>query len=145
MEIDDLYGLPLDEFTAARNALAKELAKAKDPRAAEVKGLAKPSVAAWAVNQLARRRRKDVDALLDAGARLREAQAGALGGGDPAELREALRAERDAVARLTAAAEEVLEDAGHSASVQTQNRISDTLRAAAVDDAGRELLAAGRL
>ena len=145
MEVEDLYGLPLDEFTAARNALAKELAKAKDPRAAEVKALTKPSVAAWAVNQLARRRRTDVDALLDAGARLREAQASALGGGDAAELREALRAERDAVARLTAAAEEVLEEAGHAASVQTQNRISDTLRAAAVDDESRGLLAAGTL
>ena len=145
MDVEDLYALPLDEFTAARNALAKELAKAKDPRAAEVKSLAKPSVAAWAINQLARRRRSDVEALLDAGERLRQAQAGALGGGDPAELREALRAEREAVARLSTAAEEVLEEAGHSASVQTQNRISDTLRAAAVDDEGRELLAAGRL
>src|ERR687891_633946 len=55
--IADLYGLPLDEFTPARNELAKRLRGEGDRETAErVKELAKPSVAAWTVNQIARRR-----------------------------------------------------------------------------------------
>ena len=44
--IDELYQLPLEEFTPARNALAKELGDG------DIKKLEKPNVAAWAVNQL---------------------------------------------------------------------------------------------
>ena len=52
---DLLYGLPLDEFTPARNAAAKELRdQGLKAEADAVKALAKPSVAAWAVNQLTR-------------------------------------------------------------------------------------------
>ena len=55
-EIDELFDLPLDEFTAARNDLAKRLKRDGDEDAAEqVRSLPKPSIAAWAVNQLARR------------------------------------------------------------------------------------------
>src|SRR5919198_2240368 len=43
-DVDRLYELPLGEFTAARNALAKELS---DPEGRKLK---KPSVAAWAGN-----------------------------------------------------------------------------------------------
>jgi hypothetical protein len=142
---DDLFGLPLDEFTAARNALAKALKAAGDPTADEVKALAKPSLPAWAINQLARRSPQAIDTLLDAGERLRKAQSEALGGGDPAQLRAALGAEREAVAQLTSEAELILRDGGHTVSAATQSRIADTLRAAAVDDDARELLAAGRL
>ena len=45
-EIDKLYRLPLDEFTSARNALAKTAGT----DGASVKGLQKPPIAAWAVN-----------------------------------------------------------------------------------------------
>ena len=47
-EIDRLYQLAPDEFTAARNALAKSAG----PDAAAVKRLTKPPIAAWAVNQV---------------------------------------------------------------------------------------------
>jgi hypothetical protein len=54
-EPDDLYALPLEEFTAARNELARSLKAAGDAdEAARVKKLKKPPVSAWAVNQLAR-------------------------------------------------------------------------------------------
>jgi len=47
--LDELYALPLDEFTAARNELAKALrAEGKREEADAVKALAKPSVTAWA-------------------------------------------------------------------------------------------------
>ena len=53
MDVDELYGLPFDEFVPARNALTRELRKAgKRDEAAEVSALRKPSVAAWAVDQL---------------------------------------------------------------------------------------------
>ena len=47
-EIARLYQLPLADFTAARNALVKQAGA----RAPEVRGLHKPPVPAWAVNQL---------------------------------------------------------------------------------------------
>ena len=50
-EADDLYGLPLGEFTATRDALAARLKAAGDKEAAaEVKRARKPSVPAWAAN-----------------------------------------------------------------------------------------------
>ena len=52
-EIAGLYQLPLADFTAARNALAKQAGA----RASEVKALQKPPVAAWAINQLYWQRR----------------------------------------------------------------------------------------
>ena len=71
-EIDALYGLALDEFTSARNDLARDLRKQGDrERADAVAKLPKPSRAAWAVNQLARRHPGEVDDLLRAGEELR--------------------------------------------------------------------------
>lgn len=69
-EIDRLYQLPLDQFTPARNALAKDLAGAP---AQQVKALAKPALAAWTVNQLYWTDRKTFDGLIEAAARLRSA------------------------------------------------------------------------
>src|SRR5439155_5144479 len=77
--------------------------------AERVRALQKPSQTAWAVNQLARRRHDEVAALLEAGERLRRAQAEALGApGGAGAVREATAAERQAVARLTQAAKELL-------------------------------------
>ena len=80
--------------------------------AAEVKALAKPSLSAWTVNQLARREPMQVRALMTAGERLREAQSELLGGGDPVELQAALRRQRDVIEALIESAERVLESAG---------------------------------
>jgi hypothetical protein len=95
-EIDELFALPLDEFTAARNALAKRLKQDGDAEAAEaVRTLSKPSVAAWAVNQLARRDPETVRSLLNVAARLRSAQERSLKGERAAdELRAAQAEER---------------------------------------------------
>src|SRR5438034_9907423 len=80
-ELDRLYGLPLDEFTAARNELATRLRKAGQADAAErVRELRKPSVAVWTVNQLARRYPDEIEELVEGGKRLRDAQAKALRG-----------------------------------------------------------------
>lgn len=145
-ELDNLYGCPLEEFTAARNELASRLTKAGQADAANtVKGLKKPSVAVWAVNQLARMHEKEVAALIDAGARLRSAQESALRGGAADEVRAATRAERDALRTLTRRAEAVLSESGRGKSQQTLERINKTLRAAAVDPEASSLLQLGRL
>lgn len=145
-ELDRLYGLPLDEFTPARNELAARLKKAgQDDASSTVKALKKPSVPVWAANQLARRNAADVTALIEAGGELRAAQEAALRGGSADDVRTATRAERDALRALTRHAERVLRDAGRLSSQQTLERISSTLRAAAVDRDAAELLRAGRL
>ncbi len=52
-DVDALYQLSLPEFTAARNALASRLKKSGRSEEAEaVKGLQKPPISAWTVNQL---------------------------------------------------------------------------------------------
>ena len=146
-EIDRLFGLPLADFTAARNELAKRLKKDGDAAASEaVRRLPKPTVAAWAANQLARREPDAVRALLNVGARLRAAQERALQG-EPArdELRAAQAEERDTVRALTHRAEPALREARHAASGGTLERISSLLRAAAKAEPGRTALREGRL
>src|SRR4051794_41911269 len=64
-DIDRLYGLPLAEFTAARNALAKELGGEEGKG---VKALRKPSAAAWALNQAVREAPDKLAEVLTAGA-----------------------------------------------------------------------------
>src|ERR1044072_1822353 len=74
-EIDDLFKLPLAEFTGARNALAAQLKKEGRANDAErVKLLVKPSVSAWTVNQLYWDHREAFDELMASGKRFRPAQ-----------------------------------------------------------------------
>lgn len=145
-EIARLYGEPLAAFTAARDELARTLRKAGDKAAADkIKALRKPTVSAWAVNQIARKERMKIRSLLVAGETLRNAHTDVLGGGEPAKLREATDAERKVVGHLVSSAADVLAQAGHPASENMLERIATTLRAAAVDDEGRALLEEGRL
>jgi hypothetical protein len=76
-QIDELYKLPLDEFTKARNALAKTLS-GKDKK--DVASLVKPSVAMWVVNQLYWHDAPTYNALVDASDKLRAAHRAALSG-----------------------------------------------------------------
>jgi hypothetical protein len=146
-DVDELFVLPLDEFTAARNALAKRLKQDGDADAAEqVRGLPKPSVATWTVNQLARREPDAVRSLLNVAARLRSAQDRSLQGERTADaLRAAQAEEREIIRALTRSAESVLDEAGRPASGTTLERVASLLRAAAVDEPGRTALREGRL
>ena len=146
-EADRLFELPLDEFTAARNELARRLKRDGDAEAAEQVGaLAKPSVAAWAVNQLARREPEAVRSLLNLASRLRNAQERSLKGERAAdELRAAQAEERDVIRLLTQRAGDILREADRPASGTTLERVSSLLRAAAVAEPGRTSLREGRL
>jgi hypothetical protein len=134
-DIDRLYQLPLEEFTAARNALAKELGGEKGKR---VKGLRKPSAAAWALNQAVRREPKLVKEFLEAGGDLRQAHGALMAGGQRQAVDQATRRERAAAAALAEAAEA-------AAGGRVHDRVLSTLRAALADDQVREELEEGRL
>jgi hypothetical protein len=145
-EIDRLYALPLDEFTARRNELAKRLKKDGDAEAAEqVTSLVKPSVPAWTINQLARRQKKEVQALLSAGTKLRKAQERALSGGGSDALLAAQTEERESVRDLTQRAAAILEESGRPPTRAVLERIRATLGAAILTDPERATLKAGRL
>jgi len=144
--IQRLYALPLDEFTAERDELAARLRRDGDREAAgEVKKLRKPGVAAWALNQVRHNNPRQVDELIEAGRRLREAQEGLLSGGGRGALDRAAEEERRLVGELARHAERELVAAGRSVSGAVQERLRETLRAVATDDEAREALSAGRL
>jgi len=143
----DLYSLPLASFIAERNALAKELrARGRRGDAARVTAMRKPSLAAWAVNQLVRTQPRALVALFDAGDALRRAQSDLLAGrGDALALREAGKRERASVAKLVEAARGLLSSDGHELSPAVLERVSDTLHAAALDEHARAELEHGCL
>ena len=128
-EIDDLFRLPVAEFTGARNALAARLKKEGRPNDAErVKLLSKPSVSAWAVNQLYWEHREAFDQLIATGKRFRHAPTSRRAG-KAADMRESLDARRDALVQLSETATELLRDAGHNPSQDTIRRVTATLEA----------------
>lgn len=138
-----LYALPLDEFTPARNALAAALrAEGDRDGAAAVKSLRKPSRAAWAVNRLVRSEPELVEALLGAGGELRQAHRQAASGKGAAQLRAAAEAERAAVEALMARAPAAL---GAAPAPALAGAMRETLHAASSDDEARELVSDGRL
>ena len=103
-ELDRLFQLPPAEMVKARNALADQLRKLGDKAAAaRVKSLVRPTPAAWALNRL----HVEEPALLER-AHLETERVRALHADqalDPMALRQAISAQRAAVAALVAAAE----------------------------------------
>jgi hypothetical protein len=143
---DDLYGLPLGEFTAARNALVKRLRSEGKREEAEQAGAArKPSVAAWAVNQLVRREAKSFEQLLSLGQELREAQSALVGGGEATGVLALSDRERRLVRELVEKAARVFEESGSRASETTLDEVSETLHAAALDEEAAAAVSGGRL
>lgn len=129
-EIDRLYGLPLDEFTAERDALARRLrSEGRRDDAGAVAELRKPVLSAWVVNRLARNRPDEMRALVDAAAAMRA--------GKPEDER--FRAAADDLVR---AGRELLAAEGRRPTDAVVREVATTLRAAAA--AEPELLLAGR-
>jgi hypothetical protein len=107
-EIDELFQVPLNEFTARRNALAKTLGGAD---ATYIRKLTKPSVVAWAANQVYWQARSLYDRVIKSGERLRSAQIAALEG-KRADVRSASEAHRRAVGGAVAEAGRLAATAG---------------------------------
>lgn len=144
--IDALYGLPLSEFTPARDAAAKARRAEKDREGAErLRQLRKPNLVAWSINRARRAEPAAVDELISAGDRLQEAQRQLVSGGERGLLRDAAADERALVGRVAALAEAELAAAGRTADATTQSKLFATLHAAAADADIRAALAAGRL
>ena len=119
--IERLYQLPLDEFTPARNALARESGQ----DGAAIKRLEKPNAAAWSVNQLYWRQRKLYDSLIAASEKLRAAYRLQLAG-KSSDVKAAETAHKELVKKATQAAREILEADGN-ASGPVMEAIRETL------------------
>ncbi|HKO61273.1 MAG TPA: hypothetical protein VJV03_08950 [Pyrinomonadaceae bacterium] len=123
-DVDNLFKLPLTEFTNARNALAADLKKSgRGGESATVKAFGKPSVSAWAVNQLYWNHREAFDKLTASGERFHKAQKS----GKMSEMRTALDARREALTQLSNVAASLLKNGGHNPSPDTIHRITTTL------------------
>jgi hypothetical protein len=128
-DVDALFKLSLSEFTNGRNELAarlKQMGRADD--ATLVKSLTKPSISAWAVNQLYWNYREEFDQLIATGQRFRQAQKSG-NAGKVAHMRGSLDTRRESLTQLTDLAAELLQDAGHNPSPDTLRRITTTLEA----------------
>jgi hypothetical protein len=143
--LDRLYGLPLEEFTASRDALAKELkGSGEADAAARIKKLAKPTRSAGAINRAVRGNRRDARRLLTAADKLREAQKQLLEKGDRRGVDRAAEGERAAVGKLMAAVEQEL-GRERKATAQALDRARSTLHAVATSPELREEFEAGRI
>jgi NADH dehydrogenase/NADH:ubiquinone oxidoreductase subunit G len=138
---DELYSLPLDEFTPRRNDLAKELRPRDRDLAEAVRRLPKPSRAAWAVNAFSRRGREQLDALLTLGAQLREAQEDLAG----ETLRELSEQARPAVRQAVQAAAELAARGEVTLSESAERQVEQTLRAALADEQAARAVQTGFL
>lgn len=130
---DDLYALPLADFTPARDALVKEH---KDDKAlaAGIKGLRKASLAAWVLNLLVRRDPDQVDQVLAVGAALRDAQENL----DATQLREFTRQRRQLTASVTTSARRMAREEGVRTTESVGEQVEATLTAAMLEpDAAR--------
>jgi DNA repair exonuclease SbcCD ATPase subunit len=109
--LDRLYQLPPERFVAARDEAVEAARRTGDrDTASAIAGLRRPTVAAWLVNLLARRRTELVDDLLELGEALRRAQRDLRG----EELRELSTRRRAAVVGLVAEARKLAREAGRS-------------------------------
>lgn len=129
-QIDGLYQLQLDEFTAARNALAKEAGS----DAARVRALQKPSVAAWAVNQLYWQKRDVWDALIAAAENARRAHKAVLSGRS-GDVRASSEVHEESVEAALKATLALLQSSGHPLTDATRQQIATTIRALPGSDA----------
>lgn len=126
---DQLYGLPLGDFTPTRDARARALRTEDRALAAAVKALRKPATAAWVVNQLVRGETEQVDQLLAVGEALREAQRSM----SADELRALTRQRRQVTAAVTTRARAVARGRGLKVTEAVADQVEATLTAAMVD------------
>jgi hypothetical protein len=132
-EIDRLYQVPLGDFIAERNALAKRAGA----DGSEIRTLPKPTLPAWAVNQLYWRQPEIYGELIERADDLRATHQAVLRG-QQADLRGASRSHEEAIDRAVKATLTLLAADGQPATDATRQAIVTTLRALPSDvPAGR--------
>src|SRR5450755_677010 len=110
-----LYQAPHESFVAERQQLSAELKASDNAAAARLAKLARPTISAWAVNQLWWHARSAFDELFETAGELRAGKLAASG------------AHRQALAKLSARARKLLTDSGHASSEGTLRRVEMTL------------------
>ncbi len=139
---DELYRLAPEEFTGARTGAEKRARAAGDRSlAASIKGLRRPTLSAWAVNQLVRERAELVSQVVGLGESLRQAQS--LLQGDA--LRELTRQRRQLVAAVVAETRRLAAGHGQRLSEPAARQVEETLQAAMADPAAAEAVLSGLL
>ena len=133
---DELYDLHPTEFTAARNAAAKD-----SPNHDAIMAFVRPSAAAWLVNLLVRQRSAEITAALELGEQLRAAQADL----DRETLAELTKQRRALVAALARQGAEIAELQGHRVTPAVVDSVAQTLQAAMADPDASAAVATGRL
>jgi hypothetical protein len=137
-----LYGVPPRDFIAERSALAKHARASGDKDvAAAIQALRKPTVAAWLVNMLARKRPADLTELLELGRDMREG----MGGVDGEGLRQLTRRRHQLVAALVTHARVLAAAAGQRVADDAARAVQSTLEATLADAESADLVAAGCL
>jgi DNA repair exonuclease SbcCD ATPase subunit len=132
-QIDELYQLPLEQFTEKRNALAKEL---QGSAKTQVQHLIKPSLPMWAINQLYWRERPTYSALVDASEKVRAAHRALLSGpsGQKTDVRKPDQVHRAAIERAVAKTLAILATSGLRASGSALDTIRQSLAALPTDE-----------
>jgi hypothetical protein len=103
-----LYSLDPNDFVTARDQLARKLRQEKQRDAAnEIKALRRPPVPVWALNQVARERPDQVEALINASSRAQAAR--------DKDVRDALAERRDRLHDVVVAARQMIDGSGRSA------------------------------
>jgi hypothetical protein len=143
MNLDDatyeLYGLPPDDFTKARDAKSRD---AGDPTLARrLKALRKPTLSAWLANLLVRERSDEIAKFLELGAEMRKAQTNLRGD----DLRSLSRDRREIIAVLRNEARAIARERGKSISDAAVGELAATLEAALADESAASTLRAGCL
>lgn len=139
---EELYGLPLDAFTAAKSAWQKRAKAELGPAAAaQIQALKKPNLAAWLANQTVRLHPDQAEAIVLLGQDVRRAAASA--GGE--QLREFGARERQLTQAFIGKVAEVARDAARTPNADVLRGIQDTCHAVVVDEDVADVFAAGRL
>lgn len=137
---DELFALPVSEFTSRRDALAREH-KGDKELAAAIKALRKPSLAAWVVNLFVRREPEQLEQMLAVGVALREAQANL----DGEELRALTRQRRQLTAAMTTQARGLAGQLDVKVTPSVAEQVEATLTAALVDESAAAAVRSGLL
>jgi hypothetical protein len=139
---DELYSLPRDEFTAARNAVAQRAREqGRRELTEQIGALRRPSTAAWLANRLGREQPERIQALMELGDGLREAQRQLQG----EQLRQLSQQRHELVHAVVRQVHELARTAGHPVSDAITRELVGTFTAAVNSSAAARALAGGRL
>ena len=140
--VGELYGLPPEDFLAARRTLAAQAKADKETGLAKaIESIRKPTAAAWAINQMVRARPADIDRLVELAAGLHDAQEKM----DGAAMKSLGRERTTLIDELVRATAEVARDAGGSLSMPVANQVRETFVAALATTAAAEAVGSGQL